>query len=84
MPRNGSQVSTILLGKSELYPDPRRASIPLIIYDLPRRDLCRIADCGQSRTTIALKSALDAPTAPNAVVIGGVEKKIISEPGFQS
>jgi hypothetical protein len=50
--------------------------MPLVIDDLPRRDLRGIPDCGQSRTTVALKSALDAPTAPNAVVIGGVEKKI--------
>jgi len=60
------------------------AGISLIVDDLPCRDLRRIADCGQSRMTIALKSALDTPTAPNAVLIGGMDKKTISEPRFQS
>src|SRR5215831_13636256 len=84
MPRNGTQSSADCVRKSELCFGSRCDGIPLIVDDLPCRDHSRVTDCGQSRTTITLKSALDAPTSPDAVLISGVQTKIICESHFQA
>ena len=56
----------------------------LVVDDLSRGDLGRIAKSGQSRAAVALETALHAATVANFTASSGVQKKIIGKADGQS